>query len=139
MTAALEHFFYVSRARDDLADEDVAVLLQTARARNASAGLTGALLFTGSLFAQVLEGEPAALQPVIDAILRDPRHHGVRVLCREPVAQRRFAAWAMGYLRSLGAADLVEQVLDADEVPPDRARRLIATLFNAPADPLGRP
>ena len=133
---ALQHFFYVSRADDDTTHDDVAAILQVSQARNAALGLTGALLFTGSHFAQVLEGEPAALDAVIASIVRDPRHHSVRVLCREPVAERRFSSWAMGYLLSTGAADLVEQVLDAGDVPLERARRLIGTLFNTSVDRL---
>ena len=72
-------------------------IVATAHARNPGLGLTGALLFTGTYFAQVLEGDDAAIDRLIKSIIKDPRHEKLMIVERAPLTQRRFPDWSMAY------------------------------------------
>lgn len=63
--------------------------------RNATAGLSGLLLFDGRRFLQVLEGAEEAVAETYARIGRDPRHHAVVVLADKQVAAPSFGGWAM--------------------------------------------
>lgn len=79
------------------ADEGVAAIVATSHARNPVLGLTGALLFTGEYFAQVIEGKAAAVDHLMGIVANDARHDGIIVVAREPIAARRFGDWSMAY------------------------------------------
>ena len=76
----------------------IAGLLAVSKRNNARVGVTGALLFNGGSFAQVLEGSRAAVEATFERIQRDPRHSDVAVLQCEPVAARGFPNWSMGFV-----------------------------------------
>ena len=76
----------------------IAGLLAVSKRNNARVGVTGALLFNGGSFAQVLEGSRAAVETTFERIQRDPRHSDVAVLQCEPVASRGFPNWSMGFV-----------------------------------------
>jgi FtsZ-binding cell division protein ZapB len=76
----------------------IAGLLAVSKRNNARVGVTGALLFNGGSFAQVLEGSRAAVETTFERIQRDPRHSDVAVLQCEPVAARGFPNWSMGFV-----------------------------------------
>ena len=79
------------------ADEGVAAIVATSHARNPGLGLTGALLFTGEYFAQVIEGQATAVDQLMASVARDDRHDDMIVVAREPIAARRFGDWSMAY------------------------------------------
>lgn len=95
---------YTSSAVRPFADDELDVLLQSSRTHNHALGITGLLLHRGGEFIQILEGERDEVEQLMERIDRDPRHHDVRVLLREPVHERRFGDWSMGY-ESLPARD----------------------------------
>jgi len=72
-------------------------ILVTARTRNAEAGLTGAMTFNESCFAQVLEGNDNELAPLFEKIRRDPQHTDVKTLVQDTPTQRLFPSWSMAY------------------------------------------
>ncbi len=90
---------YVSRSTlsPDTAADAVRAIVATSRTRNPRLGLTGALLFTGEHFAQVLEGPAGTVDRVMAEIARDPRHREVIVVARDRIAARRFGSWSMAY------------------------------------------
>lgn len=90
---------YVSRATIAPAQAATSVknIVETATARNPGLGLTGALLFTGEYFAQVLEGSEASIDFLMADICRDPRHEQLMIADRGPIAERRFPDWSMAY------------------------------------------
>lgn len=96
---ALSTLLYISRCaipeRD--AQSEVHRIVATAVARNPALGLTGALLFTGMHFAQVLEGKGESIDRLMDAVTRDARHDHVLIVEQGPIAERRFADWSMAY------------------------------------------
>lgn len=73
-------------------------LLQVSRARNASLGVTGALLFNEGRFLQLLEGDEASVRAIYASIVRDRRHADVTLIAAEPGAARRFARWSMAFV-----------------------------------------
>jgi hypothetical protein len=128
----LQQVFYVSRCTGGPAA--VAAIHETARRHNAAHGLTGVLLYTGGCFAQLLEGPADALDTVMTALTADPRHTALRRLLEGPVSERRFGAWSMALLEEPGADELLQQLLAAPEVPPERVERLIAHLAGGLVD-----
>lgn len=73
-------------------------LLEVARARNAKLDITGALIFNEGLFAQILEGEEAAVREVFDSIQKDRRHTEINVFPTQQYEHRRFEAWSMAFV-----------------------------------------
>jgi hypothetical protein len=86
---------YISVAAPEVDEAECALLLDAARARNASLGISGAMLAYASYFVQVLEGEPRIVQTLFDRIGRDARHHDVRVVSFDAAPRRMFDGWAM--------------------------------------------
>lgn len=111
---------------DDAAHEVVRIVT-TSRAFNATVDITGALLFTGTHFAQILEGGEDAVDALLAKLHDDPRHRDILVVQRGPVAMRRCSSWNMAYSgSSTGVASYVMRVLDAptEEVRATAARSL---------------
>jgi FAD-dependent sensor of blue light len=102
LSSTLEHtLIYVSHSNGSLhdgpANEAVRGILDQSRSRNARLGVTGALLFTGSCFCQVLEGSRDAVDEIFDSIQRDQRHRNVSLLSFRPTSSRLFPQWSMAY------------------------------------------
>lgn len=95
----MHRLLYVSESRIDDVDARSAVsrIVEQAQINNALSGLTGALIFTGQHFAQVLEGPQEAIQTVMAYIHTDKRHSNVVVVDKSPITRRLFADWQMAY------------------------------------------
>ena len=88
---------YQSTAKTDFpstADHDI---LETAWRHNGEMGVTRYLLRTRTQYFQLLEGGDDVLDDIVGMIRKDPRHADMQILCYNPVNERRFANWAMGY------------------------------------------
>ena len=95
---ALSQYAYHSTLADGHDATCVGAIIKTARAFNASHGITGVLLFDGERFCQYIEGAPATLDALVERIRQDPRHQGVTTLMHEPLAQgRRYPNWSMAF------------------------------------------
>lgn len=89
---------YVSEAVPAAGGGDpVGEIVAASRERNAALGITGALIFTGGHFAQVLEGSPEAVEELMANIRCDPRHRNVRTVEMVNVPERRFPGWSLAY------------------------------------------
>ena len=73
-------------------------ILDTAVRRNQSHDITGALVFTGTDFAQILEGPEEGVAAVMASILIDPRHEEVAIVRRGEIARRSFPNWGMALI-----------------------------------------
>lgn len=73
-------------------------ILEKARDRNASVGVTGALLFTEGRFVQALEGERDQVRATFERIRADPRHADVDILSSQLAERRRFKEWSMAFV-----------------------------------------
>ena len=134
----LMHCVYSSRASVTILDAEVQALLASSRRNNAAHGITGMLLFIEGSFFQVLEGGADAVDRIYEIIARDPRHDRVTQIIREPIAQRSFAEWSMGF-ETVGRADTQRLIGENDffggadcleRINPGRARKLL-TAFGA--------
>ena len=94
-----QSLLYVSKSLVDIAnaDKEVADINEVASARNTELKVTGALIYTGSEFAQILEGTEDALRELMASIHRDKRHTNVTVVYQEPINERKFSKWSMAY------------------------------------------
>jgi hypothetical protein len=90
---------YVSRAAAAMTQEALLSLLQQCLANNEASGVTGMLLYGNDTFLQVVEGEAAAVDTVIDKIRKDPRHSEIHFLYRKPLEHRQYSDWSMGFKR----------------------------------------
>jgi hypothetical protein len=95
----LWHLVYASVAVPGFTLADLEDILRVARERNAQMDVGGVLLLADSSFLQVLEGGQAEIDGLLAAIRGDPRHSRPVLLLREPIAERAFADWTMGYTR----------------------------------------
>lgn len=94
---SLVSLVYCSSATRPFGEQELAELLAVSRAGNTARGITGMLLYRDGEFVQILEGARSQVEELMQAIGRDERHTDVRVLLEEPLHERRFAEWTMGY------------------------------------------
>ena len=94
---ALYNLVYVSVASRPLEERDLVELLESARAKNATLGITGLLLFRDGAFMQALEGAKSEVKGLFETIAKDDRHDCVVVLYEGPIDSRSFPDWAMGF------------------------------------------
>ena len=121
--------FYISRSL--ATPEQTEQILAGARRRNQRSGVTGALLFTGGHFAQLLEGPAQAVAATMAAVEADPRHEAVTRLIESEIEQRRFADWTMAYIEAPGADDLIQQLLAVPAIGAERAERILQLMLDA--------
>ncbi|MCG8563118.1 MAG: BLUF domain-containing protein [Hyphomicrobiales bacterium] len=81
-------------------------IIEACRRNNPPLGVTGALLFNQTYFAQVLEGDRKAVTQTFCRIANDPRHTDLVILEARPIQRRRFANWSMGFV----SASVAEEV-----------------------------
>ena len=133
---ALEHLIYASVATQTFGAPQLAELLEKSRASNELHGLTGMLLHSeadGSFF-QVLEGEPAAIEQLLQKLLLDKRHSHLTLILREPIPERSFGGWTMGFssvspekLRKIrGLNDFFRKGSSFTELDAGRAKKLLS-------------
>lgn len=99
MAKRLTSLLYVSEARHRLPEGDdlVAAIVTVAQAGNPALEITGALIFTGAHFAQILEGPEPSIDVLVESIGRDERHRGVDIVETRRISKRRFADWSLAY------------------------------------------
>jgi hypothetical protein len=89
---------YSSAAVAPFNERELAQLLMHARGNNTRLGVTGMLLYEAGSFLQVLEGDEAVLENLLQRIGLDKRHKRVITLLRREVDVRHFGDWAMGFV-----------------------------------------
>jgi hypothetical protein len=127
----LETRLYVSRSQLGHNHQEVGEIVTIAQSKNQHSGITGALIYTGASFAQIIEGKAEVLDPLMADILKDPRHSDVRVISMAAIEERRFGRWSMAYCGpsfyvNRHVKPLIDGTGDRDEVT--RRDRLIALM-----------
>lgn len=114
----LTRLMYISLSTLPLvgAQADLDAITEVSAARNASLSVTGALLYTGTHFSQVLEGSHDAVETLMSAIREDPRHDSVLIIEHLPVEERLFENWSLAYT---GRASYVQKILERCLEAPD--------------------
>jgi hypothetical protein len=90
---------YISEITQPLSDDQLRLLLATARAHNARAGITGVLLYDRGMFLQNLEGEKEQVEALYAKITKDKRHQHLAVLIEDHIPRRHFSQWSMAFVR----------------------------------------
>ena len=88
---------YISVADPLIGEQDIAALLVQARRNNQRDALTGALIFNGHNFLQLLEGPADKVDACLAVIRSDARHSGMLEMRRRAIDERAFAEWTMLY------------------------------------------
>lgn len=89
---------YASRVNPDVSPTAIRDILAISQRNNERDGITGALVFTGSVFLQCLEGDRAQVNRAYHRIVPDARHREPQILGLEEIDRRDFSDWTMGYL-----------------------------------------
>lgn len=95
----LHHWLYVSSSsvpRDDC-EIQVQHIVNVSKRRNAECAVTGALLFSGDHFVQLIEGPSISVAQIRASILQDPRHSDVMTIDDGELLERNFEGWALAY------------------------------------------
>ncbi|MBF6057043.1 MULTISPECIES: BLUF domain-containing protein [Thiomicrorhabdus] len=93
----LIHLIYISSSKQVLPQSEIDGILQSSRRNNGEMDVSGMLLYADNTFFQVLEGELSKVEALYDKISADPRHLRVMKLIQEPIEERDFADWTMGF------------------------------------------
>ncbi|WOB07574.1 BLUF domain-containing protein [Piscinibacter gummiphilus] len=112
--------FYISRCGPTVTPTDVHRIVGSSQVRNRRRQVTGLLAYSGRHFVQVVEGSAAEVDGLLNSLVEDPRHEGMRVLQRLDGVPRRFGHWAMHLVDSAARADEIERLFSAPQ-PPDEA------------------
>lgn len=95
----LYNLAYISKntikGSEDEVKAQIESILAAAHKNNPANNVTGALLYSGGYFCQVIEGEEEVLEELFETIQMDDRHGEVTVLHFEPIEHRSFGEWAM--------------------------------------------
>lgn len=129
----LTHLMYCSTAIAGLSPPDLRAILKVSRSRNSHLSVTGMLLYTSGSFFQVLEGDEATLTELFTLIVSDRRHKNVTKIIHEPIAQRAFGDWTMGFAEIdaselahiEGLSDFFQQGDSLTNLQPGRAKKLL--------------
>jgi hypothetical protein len=130
----LVHCIYCSAATNRaFGPADLATLLAECREKNSKAGLTGMLLYSDGTFFQVLEGERAIVENLLERLINDKRHERVTKIILEQIEERSFTQWTMGYAKVTkqelaeipGLSDFFTQGRSYMELGEGRAKTLL--------------
>ncbi len=123
----MKSLLYVSRSclAPGETEFEVNKIVATARSQNEPAGITGALIFTQTHFAQYLEGPADAVDALMEKLRQDPRHADVQVVRAHQFTRRHFSDWSMAYGgSSIYVAHLVRSAVE-DQKDSSHADKLI--------------
>lgn len=88
---------YFSLAVEATSERDILEIVEFSREKNARLNITGILLYINGHIVQVLEGAQPAVEGLYRSIQADKRHTNVRAVISQPINQRLFDHWFMGY------------------------------------------
>ncbi|MBK0378618.1 BLUF domain-containing protein [Mucilaginibacter segetis] len=110
---------YISTAVTLLTDDVLLHILTAARDNNAKHQVTGVLLYADGTFIQALEGEPADVDAIYELIEQDKKHRNIIKLIDEPLAERNFTDWRMGfsYINNNEAGEIIGYLKPDDALP----------------------
>jgi hypothetical protein len=120
---------YRSVARDDFGEPAIAGMVTQAQRFNASAGITGVLLYDGHYFLQILEGALEQVTRLFGSIRQDGRHSDVLPFAVRWLPQRRFDDWSMRLIGPLATREVAPDLARIDGADPARIDRLASDVL----------
>ena len=131
--ATIFSLVYVSAARHLLRRDELLLLLNDCRKRNAQIGVTGMLLYSEGTFMQVLEGPEQTVRALYRSIEADPRHSALIVMAEEKRHGRLFGGWPMRYCgeweSEFGVTGSCQEARDLP-LAPSRAHTLLRSFHS---------
>lgn len=109
----------------------MSTILDQSYRHNTQSGVTGALLYAGGYFAQLLEGDDVGVETTFMRIQTDDRHRDVKVLLHEPCEHRYLPSYPMG-LAGMDAQPFPEIIganENAGEISANDAGRAVIELL----------
>jgi hypothetical protein len=137
--------FYSSVATEAMPKSKLYKILHGARAANASADVTGLLVFAEGKFLQVLEGPERIVRELMQKIAADSRHTTLQVITENAVDARIFPSWKMAYVSTnarelaawagLRSTTTIEETLAFLTADPTRVPDILQHLLGAIHEP----
>jgi len=90
---------YISKETSPFGSIDLLKLLDHCQKNNPHLGVTGMLIYGNGTFLQCLEGEPTAVEQLLEKIKIDERHKDFKILSNVKIQNRLFSKWDMGFER----------------------------------------
>ena len=114
----LVQVIYVSAAAPQTSEQDTAEFLKEVRKTNRKNDVSGMMLYVGGWILLLLEGDANKVDAAFQEIIGAKRK--MRAILREPVTEREFPDWIMGFeaVASAEAARLLGQPLVSDAASP---------------------
>lgn len=122
---------YVSRPRTDLPATEIPRIVVSSRVNNVRHGLTGILVYTGTDFAQLIEGNPPTVATLWQRIGADDRHVDITLLLDEDDTAPWFDDWRVGYLTDRGLGHRFAEWRARGRTLPGADRTALRRLFAA--------
>lgn len=98
MTATYK-LIYTSQAKEDICYRDIDEILKKSRKNNDFYEVSGILIFSDGYFIQLLEAATAEIvRATLARIIKDPRHHTVRIIREWACAERSLKQSSMAFM-----------------------------------------
>lgn len=95
----LYELIYSSRSTPAITSKTLENILDISTLKNLENNITGLLIFDGSTFCQILEGEKDVLEATYERIKNDSRHIDAEIFHIGEIEDRNFAQWSMSFKR----------------------------------------
>ena len=96
--SVLNRIVWISEAIKAFSDEELLALLTKSRANNIRKNVTGLLLYDDMSFLQMMEGDAKSVDQIFEERIKPSRlHRNVTLLSRNPIEERIFKNWTMGF------------------------------------------
>ena len=89
---------YKSKAKENITQQEIDQILETAQAFNKKNNLTGCLIFHNNHFIQLLEGDEDIIRSLYTNISADLRHYEIELIYEKNKSQRNFDSWGMAFV-----------------------------------------
>ena len=106
---------YTSVSPQGLSESELKIILENARSKNSSLGITGMLIYHDREIMQILEGEEEDVKALYQAISNDSRHRSVEVLYQGTIEHRSFSQWTMAF-KLLDPEDVEKLLVEYEEL-----------------------
>jgi len=90
---SLKQLIYTSQVAPGRNKEEIKELLNKAFKNNLEQRITGCIIFDGTYFLQVIEGEENAINQLYEKLVRDKRHRNLHLLGYKNIELRDFGDW----------------------------------------------
>nr|WP_294944723.1 BLUF domain-containing protein [uncultured Mucilaginibacter sp.] len=114
----MKNLVYLSTSTTLLSDDELLDILKASRRNNKAHNVSGVLLYCEGTFIQVLEGADFDVDAIFAKLEKDTRHKNIIVMMNEPLKQRNFAGWAMGFasVNGITSHQFISDLTSTDDI-----------------------